>query len=445
MVRAQLRYLLCLIVVVTSIATVAQQIPLYSQYYFNQFIYNPAQTSIGTEISASLIGRRQFSSLARPIETKAFAFQARSQAARSAFGLYAHQDQQNWTTNNSIQASYAYHIPLGNYKTLSFGIGIAAINQRFNQEDFHLIDPTDPSFTALINQNGTYIDGNAGVQMDFGNFQMGLSSLQILNENASYVNSSLPSLHNLAQHWMFNMNYSFDLGNEVRLDPYLLYRKTFGAPGQTDLNLTLNWKEKWYAGIAYRDGMSFSSMLGINIAQSMTIGYAYDITTHYQKSQLGNTHEVLLRWQPRRKTKDVQSDSIVIPAKPDVTAADTIEVEEEVIAETIIKDTIVDSVSDKEIIDVVEADTVQVDTPIKIIEPELPKDYYIIAGSFVFESSASTYVQQLEAKGIESFILKSSERFYVCVGKLDSKDEALAELENLSDTGLALWIKAILR
>jgi type IX secretion system PorP/SprF family membrane protein len=436
----------------------AQQIPIYSQYYFNSFIYNPAQTGIKQEISASLFGRRQFTKITPVMTTNAFTFQARLKDQKSGFGLYAYQDQINLFESTAINGTYAYHIPFTRERVLSFGLGISALQNRFNSNQFYLVDADDQVFTTLSSQDKISMDGSMGVNMDFGKFSLGLASLQLLENQGVYINNATKNyVYTLAQHWMFSMRYDIDLGNNVALEPFMLFRKTHGVPGQTDWNLLLNWQEKWYASIAYRDGLSFSSMLGLKMSNRVTLAYSYDITTHHTKNQLGNTHEVLLKYQfNKSRDKIVAADTMVIIDKGVIEKKDTVskvkQTKTTIEEDTAVKDekTIAPIIEDqpKEIT----ADSIaKKDSPIldKEIEPVVPKkevlsskNYYVIAGSFISQSSANSYAESLNKKGISAFIKYAPEtaRHYVHVGEFKTKEDALNRIEH-NDEKLALWIK----
>ena len=279
----------------------AQQLPLFSQYYFNSFVYNPAHAGLDKESRVTLVARKQFTGLANSIGTYAATFQSGSTDKKSGFGLYVYNDNVNLFRSNVLSGSYAYHVPLKENRTLSFGLALSALDHRYNASNFHLIHNEDPVIQLLGSEGGFTVDANAGVNLDLGKFSMGLANLQMLKNQEEFKGntSAAGTLYTLANHWMFNAGYKIKAKDNLTIEPYLLYRKTKNVPGQVDLNVFANFT-RGYAGIAYRDGMSFSTMLGLNVSPNATIGYSYDITTSDAKNALGNTHEVILKFNLRR-------------------------------------------------------------------------------------------------------------------------------------------------
>lgn len=424
--------------------TKAQQIPLYSQYYFNSFIYNPSQTGLDKGTSVGLVARRQYSGLSNAIGTYGATFQSRSDESKAGFGLYLYNDNTSLFRTNSITGSYAYHIDLGDDKTLSFGLGLSAIDNRFNAANFNLISENDPVVQLLGTNNGVNVDGNIGAHLDLGKFSLGLANLQILQSRTAFSNNlDQKTYYNLARHWMMNFGYKFNVSDEFEIEPYVLYRKTKNAPGQADINVFFNWLDKGYAGLAYRDGMSFSTMVGVQVTPNVKAGYAFDITTNKLRSALGNTHEIMLKFdigkppvdntkneellaKNDKKLKSLEKEVEELKGKLQETRVDTIVIEKEVSSGTDVP-----------------KESPKTTTPPKSNPKASLSQFYVIAGSFATESAGRTYISSLKAKGLESFIKQdlTSGRYYVHMGNFTSKEGAVELISQLKPKGLSLWVK----
>lgn len=463
----------------------AQQLPLFSQYYFNSFIYNPSHTGLKTGTTATLVARKQFTGLDNSIGTYAATLQTRRTDKRSGFGLYMYNDNVNLFRTNAINGSYAYHVPLSKGKTMSLGLSLSALDHRFNNTNFVTPDEGDPIIAFLGNEGGVSLDGSAGINFDFGKFSMGLANLQMFqNQEAFKSNSNNKALYTLANHWMFNMGYEYTINEQFILEPYMLFRKSGGAPGQVDLNLFLNWLDKGYAGIAYRDGMSFSTMLGVNLNQNITAGYAFDITTSQLRNALGNTHEVALRFDlGRSKTPKTTLDEEVIVSKDKLkyeteiselesklaeleknknitNTTDTVIIEKIVIKEVVKEVPVITEIIKevpvvKEIVKETPVDTKPVDTKPVVKDPAITKPlvaptptnsaatYYVIAGSFANSTAAGTYINKLRSQGhsASAWYDSSNGRHYVHLGSFTEKAKAVNMIQAKKGSGLPLWVK----
>lgn len=474
----------------------AQQLPLFSQYYFNSFIYNPSHTGLKTGTAATLVARKQFTGLDNSIGTYAATLQTRGANKRSGFGFYVYNDNVNLFRTNAINGSYAYHVPLGKERTMSLGLSLSALDHRFNNTNFITPDEGDPIIALLGNEGGFTLDGSAGINFDLGKFSLGLSNLQMFqNQEAFKDNANNKALYTLANHWMFNMGYEYSINDRFMLEPYLLYRKTKAAPGQVDLNLFLNWIDKGYAGIAYRDGMSVSTMLGVNLNQNITAGYSFDITTSELRNVLGNTHEVVLRFDLGRNKTPKTTDNTEILASKDKTKyenqisdleakvneletkrneptkRDTVVIEkivEKVVVKEVpvIKEVIKEiPVRDEKIIETNTKPQVVIETPTKntpvvrdlvvsdpiVTDPIINKptpvsgaSFYVIAGSFANSSSANVYINTLAQKGHSGFQWydNTNGRYYVHLGEFANKSDAVNLIQAKKSSGLPLWVKA---
>ena len=455
----------------------AQQLPLYSQYYFNSFIYNPSHAGADAGTSLNLVARKQFTGLANSIGTYAATLQTRGNNKKSGFGLYAYKDNVSLFSTNSLTGSYAYHIPLSGDKILSFGMALAMLDHKYNASNFHLISESDPIVALLGNEGGFTIDANAGANIDFGKLSVGLSNLQIFKSQEAFENNvNNKSLYTLAKHWMLNASYKIDLSDNLQLEPYMLYRKVSGAPGQVDLNLFLNWLDQGYAGIAYRDGMSFSTMLGVNVNEAIGIGYAFDLTTHKLRGALGNTHEIGLRFNLDTKTTSGNSEILVQEKKQFQSKIE--DLENEVIALKMEKNS--SATSDRGRVDTVVIERVLVKEVIKEVPvvkggskktpttpiykptekyrpsttptkpsyepiPESNLKFYVIAGSFATPEAANNYIYKISKQGSKGYQKYDSKtgRYYVHVGEHSTKLKAVGLVQKLKPSGLPLWIKSM--
>jgi type IX secretion system PorP/SprF family membrane protein len=424
----------------------AQQLPLFSQYYFNSFIYNPSHTGQKAGTSVNVVGRKQYTGLANSIGTAAASLQTRIADQRSGFGVYVYNDNTNLFRTNSATGSYGYHIPLSNERTLSFGLGLSVLDHRYNASNFHIIREGDPVLALLGNDGGISFDANAGVNMDFGKFSMGLANLQMFqNQEAFKNNSGDKTLYTLANNWMLNASYLISINDDWELEPYMMYRKTKAAPGQVDMNLFLNWINRGYAGIAYRDGMSFSTMIGVNVSQVASIGYAYDLTTNQYKSALGNTHEVALRFNWGGNSKSTANEELLASEEKEKYDAQIGELKNKIrnleSKEPTTSDTVyIEKIVVKEVTPTAPDITKPSPTPINN-----GLGYYVIAGSFDNAGSANAYIKTLGVNGTSAFQKydATNKRYYVHVGDFETKEEAVNRIQELKSMGLPLWVKAM--
>lgn len=95
---------------------------------------------------------------------------------------------------------------------------------------------------------------------------------------------------------------SYDFSPSLTLNPSVLY-KTDLTKGQVDLNADLVYNNKIRGGLTYRSSDAISLLAGYKITDNFHIGYSYDITTSKLNTVSNGTHEIVVNYCFRIKTK----------------------------------------------------------------------------------------------------------------------------------------------
>src|SRR5688572_29530546 len=126
----------------------AQQYPVFSQYYFNELVINPAYAGANVQLSLTAMYRNQWVNF--PGAPRTFNFSGHSSFMKNkvGIGLMINHDEIGSYKNEHIYASYAYKIHFKE-ATLSMGLqaGINLLGADFSALD--LQDPDDASFLAF--------------------------------------------------------------------------------------------------------------------------------------------------------------------------------------------------------------------------------------------------------------------------------------------------------
>ena len=138
----------------------AQQDPQYSQYMFNPLAFNPAYAGSRDALSANLLLRRQWMGIADGPSTGTISIHSPSPNERHGFGLNYIYDRLGVTTQNFLNLSYAYRVPLGP-GFLSLGLQGGLTSYRVNYAEINPRDP-DPqkpgvALNAMLPRAGTGI------------------------------------------------------------------------------------------------------------------------------------------------------------------------------------------------------------------------------------------------------------------------------------------------
>lgn len=438
-----------------STFAVAQQIPAWSQYHFNQFIFNPALAGHTSGNALSLSARRQYTGLNQAFGTYMAAFQTRNEDSKVGGGFQIYNDQLGVIRTNAFNGTYAYHLPVGDDNTLSFGLGLNAIDTRFDLSRAVLAQLDDPYVALLLNEGGFALDGNFGAHFQMKNWGFGFASLQTLQNRQIYRNKiNDMAYYNLVTHYALNISYEQKINDLLKISAFGLWRKAAKTRGQFDITSTIDFSEKAFLGVAYRDGFSVSFLAGVHVNSQFTLGYSFDLTTHNYYNVLGNTHEVLIRYDLGRKNNESFNKPIIADANPELEEQqkriEQLEQDLDDLKNNPVKDTVfVKALPTPKIETEDRRKTIIVEEkkPTVTEEKSEPESgpFYVIAGTYSSKDGAYEFMQELLEKGITSKIIYdfNAKYHYVYLGKFTNRKDAEKKvLENLN-INPDLWIKEI--
>lgn len=267
----------------------SQQAVMFSQYYTNNMIYNPA-------ISGSL-------------DYSAFTFQSRQQWLgfegaplsanlsyhgalnnRSAMGYYLEHDRTYPSNQTNLNINYAYHVPLNADGThLSFGIGAKLMYYYLDFEPGEIPPGQDPayndkSFEKLIG------DASSGVYLYNQSLFVGYSVINML-QTPFNIEEGDGFSKNIGERIYYGLlGYKFKIDRDWYLEPSVLIRNRDNGKSEYNFNTRVFYADQIWSGISIRSNSSLSFSVGTN-ADKIQYAYSFD---HYfgeiSQYQLG-THE----------------------------------------------------------------------------------------------------------------------------------------------------------
>ena len=83
----------------------------------------------------------------------------------------------------------------------------------------------------------------------------------------------------LIPHTFLSAGYRFFLSDDFSFLPSTLIKYVNPTPLSFDVNAKFQYQDFLWAGASYRYKDGFAAMLGINISNSLNVGYSYDYTT----------------------------------------------------------------------------------------------------------------------------------------------------------------------
>lgn len=469
--RMSLRYCIIILIITLSNASIfGQDMPLFTHYYANPYIYNPAYAGIEGRPIVSLTHRQQWVGIEDAPVTSNLTFHMPVIGGFS-MGLNVTQDQYGIFSTSGGLLSFAYSVPLGFNQYVTFGLSGGA---KYQNIDFSSgIDLSDP---AIINIDpSTKLDGNAGLAYHIGGFSLGFALQNIFNTSTFPTDSFDPGTLGLIRNYMVTADYMLYFGNdEYIFQPYGSYRSFEGFSSQYEVGGIFHVKHMLWAGGSYRQHFGIIGMLGVKLKSAFSVAYAYEIPTDKAEGINKSSHEIHLNLAFGKKQDRAKNYTTFLaskkPTKPkkkkkapkveEPIAEDTTAVEEP--DSTIVEQpspSLLDSLNqggnkirliisneppartDEQI--QAEKDSLEAIIPIELRPAlvttrgghpfELNEGHYVIVGAFGVAANAIRMNDQLMAQGYDSDFGYSSDKklFYVHIIVENSSEGARAKRDEL--------------
>ena len=320
------KFLLLLSCVVAGVVALAQQRPHYTQYILNNYVLNPAISGIENYADLKLSVRDQWVGINGAPQTfyltihaplgkgdykttaTSYAVPGENPRGRSYWetytasaphhgvGLSIIADKTGNFTRTTVAASYAYHIGLSARTNLALGVapGITKVTRNVAATDFGGGVNTDPAQANTETINRLRPDLSAGLWLYSASYFVGLSAQQVIPQRISFVDDASYNQGRLVPHLFFTAGYRFLVNEDVNALPSIMVKYVSPNEPQLDMNLKLQYRDLFWMGGSVRIKEGFQGMIGVNLANTFNVGYAYDYTLTKLNTMSRGTHEIIL-------------------------------------------------------------------------------------------------------------------------------------------------------
>lgn len=277
----------------------AQQQPQFTQNMFNKSYANPGHYGISNAICATGLIRQQWVGFkdaeGNEVAPQTYLVSVESpvKILRGGVGLSIVQDQYGFFKDVTIRLGYAYHRPVGEGK-LGIGINVDLLNKSLDFTKFIKIDEGDPVLSGQSSKGVIMTDVGLGAFLQMPRSYIGISALQLLENNKDLGGSDGAGKFTLKRHFYATAGYDFAFpSNPAYIITPSAFIKTDGVSSQYDFNGLVKYNNKVWGGVTYRLNDAIGIMLGMTI-KDVNLGYAYDVPT----SRLGSTgsHEIMVKY-----------------------------------------------------------------------------------------------------------------------------------------------------
>lgn len=252
----------------------AQQVPLYNQYFHRATLAYPSVAAFGTKPELSVVYRRQFSDLEGAPENFAVAFQ-NPLGEKMGFNVNLVGNNIGFIRQTKVQGGFGYALLNQSAHKLSVGampsLSFFGINEDvISPESFN-----DPTLQNLIGNNGTALSVDFSLSYRYNNFGVDVAVPNVVNESLSddeYIQINEDNVPD----YIAGAHYRFSLSNDVYLTPNVTWRYREVIGSEFDILARMEYKNKFEASAGYRDNYGPTLGAGIYINPNILFVYNYD-------------------------------------------------------------------------------------------------------------------------------------------------------------------------
>ena len=297
-------------------ASLAQQVPMYSQYIMNGFLINPSFAGRDGYTTITLTTREQWVGLEQAPATYAASFQTRllknsyitkatsvrkklvrpTKGGNVGLGGYVFSDHNGIMRRTGFQLIYAYHIPMkqiGGFPS-DLALGLAFTGYQFAINTDHLIfDPDDP-FLNNYDKSVFIPDFNFGASFTTAKYYAGFAMTNLLRGSLMFADTTAINRNELG-HFFLTGGYKFELAPDWTLEPsaFLKSSDMFSRSFQADITARVYFRDDYWAGLSWRTNDALIILAGFKYDR-FHFGYAVDIALTDIRRQSFGTHEITL-------------------------------------------------------------------------------------------------------------------------------------------------------
>lgn len=273
--------------------SLAQQQALFNSSLLNPMIENTALTGLNNYSQGFLHYKKQWVDIEGAPESSLLTIDSPLNNEKSGIGVVLSSDRANILGHIGLMMAYSHGFSIASDQSMRLGLGLKL---NHNTIYFDKVQAQQEYEAALFNyfESATGLNANFGAQYTWQNLNAGLSGINLLNSKIRYTNENENKnlYFQYVPQFLLNVNYNFELPNEIDLRPELAIRNIQGMPVQPEASVFAAYQKKYSAGIVYRNKNSFGILASALIYNRFTVAYSYQAALSEIAGYNGGTHEI---------------------------------------------------------------------------------------------------------------------------------------------------------
>jgi type IX secretion system PorP/SprF family membrane protein len=203
----------------------------------------------------------------------------------------------------SISAFYAYHLPVSDKLTTSFGTSLNYIQNNYGVDQLTVENTQDELYQMLLQEGFN----NSMLLADFS-VALYSKALMITTHISSITltenKSDLVEAANNAIIYGLAAAYQFQLGTDFVISSFVSFKANPQYQHDLNLSLRIKYSDMVYAGFGIQNDFKYSALAGIKLPKAIFLDYSYDRFNNAGGVLAGGMHEISLSYIIQNKKLD---------------------------------------------------------------------------------------------------------------------------------------------
>ncbi|MCC7244136.1 MAG: type IX secretion system membrane protein PorP/SprF [Saprospiraceae bacterium] len=305
-----------LVLLAFGLSASAQQEHQYTQWMYNKLLINPAYAGVRGTPTVTGIFRSQWLGFEGAPQSGLLSFNSPFLSDRVGVGAVISSNKIGFQRDFQVNIAYSYDLIA--QENVSLRLGVMG-SLRSLSVDYSKAKPYEPGTVAtdpsLTNAKVNDFLGNVGAGL-YGTFSqrfyVGFSVPRIYSNVIGFPNDGASLLAKEYQHFYGMAGAILPLSEDINLMPAVLVKYVQNTPFDADINVNLDIRQKFTAGISYRlggDGIgeSVDLLAYWQATPQMGVGASYDFTLSSLKDQQAGGIEVLFQTDLKKKKRKMSN------------------------------------------------------------------------------------------------------------------------------------------
>jgi type IX secretion system PorP/SprF family membrane protein len=294
------RILFSLAILLAGFSLQAQQEAQFTQFMYNKLALNPAYAGARGVPSVTAIFRSQWIGFDGAPQSALASFNGPFLTKRVGVGVTLQHLKIGLQRDFAGSLSYSYDVVSEEELSVRVGLSgsIRTLGIAYNEAEY--VDLLDNSISQQ-RENDIYGNVGAGIYATVSEkFYVGFSVPRLYSNVIGFTNGNAVVLAKEYQHFYGMAGAILPLSEDINLMPAVLLKYVKNAPFDADINLNLDIRKKFTAGLSYRlggDGIgeSIDLLAFWQATPQLGVGAAYDFSLSKLKDYNAGSVEVLLQ------------------------------------------------------------------------------------------------------------------------------------------------------